>query len=450
MTTTIREDAAVEFEPSAQATVWALLVAHHRDPAVLGVRRVVARGAALDLGRTCGAFGEGVLDDPQVSRVHARVEVDPRGALTVCDLGSANGTWVDGERVAVSALREGSVVRVGPVLFVAQRAPETFPLRRSERCPALSWRTVDFAAQLRARVAGRSVVAVTGACATAWRRHLARVADDLGLTVCEQPSLRAARARPAQEVCVVAAGSLDARDLAALHDGPVGAAVVLDGAVTSTDVPTLAMPSLGERVEEIPWLVRGALLRAVGHVPAMDAGFATRLLLAQWPEDLDGIERWADAVARRSDRHAQLAWLGEDLALTGGPRLRGDAPAASVVGAACVARDGSWFRVGAEAPVDLRTRFALARVLRALVSAWERCPDETLSLDAMVEAGWPGERLVADSSANRVYVAVATLRKLGLRALLERREGGYRLAPRAGITCRDDAFDDVAGASDGA
>lgn len=450
MTTTIREDAAVEFEPHAQSIAWALVVAHHREPAVLGVRRVIARGAALDLGRACGAFGEGAFDDPQVSRAHARVEVDHRGALTVNDLGSANGTWVDGERVAVRALREGSVLRVGPVLFVAQRAPETYPLRRSERCPALSWRTVDFSARLRAHVAARSVVAVTGACATAWRRQLARVAEDLGLTVRDEASLRAARSRSAREVCVVAAGDLDAGDLDALRDAPGEAAVVLDGAVTSPAVETLAMPSLVERVEDIPWLVRAALSRALGHVPAMDAGFAARLLLAQWPEDLDGLERWADAVARRPDRHAQLTWLGEDLALTGGPRLRGEAPAPLGVGAVCVARDGTWFRVGAEAPVDLRTRFALARVLRALVAASERAPDDTLSLDAMVEAGWPGERLVGDSSANRVYVAVATLRKLGLRALLERREGGYRLAPRAGIACSDDAFDEALGAPGGA
>ena len=31
-----------------------------------------------------------------------------------------------------------------------------------------------------------------------------------------------------------------------------------------------------------------------------------------------------------------------------------------------------------------------------------------------MEAGWPGEPVLPDSGANRVYVAVATLRKLGL------------------------------------
>ena len=36
-----------------------------------------------------------------------------------------------------------------------------------------------------------------------------------------------------------------------------------------------------------------------------------------------------------------------------------------------------------------------------------------------------------------MYVAIATLRRLGLRDILERREGGYRLAPEVSIELVD-------------
>ncbi len=54
------------------------------------------------------------LDDEQVSREHCRLEVRD-GAVTVVDLGSANGTWLDGSPVgAVGAtLLVGAVLRIG-------------------------------------------------------------------------------------------------------------------------------------------------------------------------------------------------------------------------------------------------------------------------------------------------------------------------------------------------
>jgi S-DNA-T family DNA segregation ATPase FtsK/SpoIIIE len=63
-----------------------------------------------------GRAGEAVLriDDPDCSRVHAEIDVTGGGVL-IRDLGSTNGTWVDGERVADSAvaLTERSSVLVG-------------------------------------------------------------------------------------------------------------------------------------------------------------------------------------------------------------------------------------------------------------------------------------------------------------------------------------------------
>ncbi len=87
----------------------------------------------LDLtGRDSLTIGRGPRNDvdlvhPTVSRVHARV-VTRDGALLVEDAGSANGTFVNGERVRQGAPRRvepGDEIRVGPARFVvAQGALE--------------------------------------------------------------------------------------------------------------------------------------------------------------------------------------------------------------------------------------------------------------------------------------------------------------------------------------
>ncbi len=64
------------------------------------------------------------ITDPFVSQRHALVQWTARGP-TVTDLGSKNGTWVDGVRISAAYLRAGSVLRVGRVRFllVASRQP---------------------------------------------------------------------------------------------------------------------------------------------------------------------------------------------------------------------------------------------------------------------------------------------------------------------------------------
>ena len=52
------------------------------------------------------------LSDPQVSRHHAEVRPDHDG-YRVVDLGSMNGTLVNGVAVAEHALRDGDVIVVG-------------------------------------------------------------------------------------------------------------------------------------------------------------------------------------------------------------------------------------------------------------------------------------------------------------------------------------------------
>ncbi len=82
------------------------------------------------------------------------------------------------------------------------------------------------------------------------------------------------------------------------------------------------------------------------------------------------------------------------------------------------------------ARVELASRLVLWRIVAALVAQREHSPGEPLPVEALIDAGWPGERMTGDSASNRLKVALSTLRKLGLRELLVRDEsGGYLLDP---------------------
>lgn len=54
-----------------------------------------------------------------VSRKHSKLTLRD-GALKIEDLGSSNGTFVNGSRVNAAMLKAGDVVQIGPVLFVLQ------------------------------------------------------------------------------------------------------------------------------------------------------------------------------------------------------------------------------------------------------------------------------------------------------------------------------------------
>lgn len=82
------------------------------DHPVLDVdgRRYQLSGPVTVIGR--GSEADIVLDDPGVSRRHAEIRVEAGGVL-VRDLGSTNGTFVDGERASTARLRDGSTITVG-------------------------------------------------------------------------------------------------------------------------------------------------------------------------------------------------------------------------------------------------------------------------------------------------------------------------------------------------
>ncbi len=85
-------------------------------------------GGAVLLGRVPTA--DVVLMDEGVSREHARIEHDG-GRSWLIDLGSTNGTWLEGERVGRVALplRDGDRIRLGPTTLLKYGFQDTVEQR---------------------------------------------------------------------------------------------------------------------------------------------------------------------------------------------------------------------------------------------------------------------------------------------------------------------------------
>ncbi len=81
-------------------------------------RTVAIPGQALIIGRDPHCHL--VLSDPTVSARHAQITLTPSGYL-LTDLGSRNGTWVNGQRVQHHLLRPGDWVRLGNTEFIFYR-----------------------------------------------------------------------------------------------------------------------------------------------------------------------------------------------------------------------------------------------------------------------------------------------------------------------------------------
>ena len=74
------------------------------------IRQVELKPEESSIGR--GAQNDIVIDSIQASRVHAVIEVD-RAFVTIRDLGSRNGTFVNDVRVESQVLAEGDIIRLG-------------------------------------------------------------------------------------------------------------------------------------------------------------------------------------------------------------------------------------------------------------------------------------------------------------------------------------------------
>jgi transcriptional regulator with GAF, ATPase, and Fis domain len=116
---TIRQQSPVEAHLSATR---ASMDASYRDATGLHTYRLagaVVCGSAPSVG-LC-------IADPTVSRLHAEFEVRDDG-VWVRDLGSRNGTYVDGIRVGLARLPDGAQVTVGNTVVVCRAADSPLPV----------------------------------------------------------------------------------------------------------------------------------------------------------------------------------------------------------------------------------------------------------------------------------------------------------------------------------
>ena len=72
-------------------------------------------GSVRTVGRTVGA--DFIVDAALVSRLHCRLSAGSDGQLVVEDLGSTNGTVVNGKRIDRATLGAGDSLQVGRVTF---------------------------------------------------------------------------------------------------------------------------------------------------------------------------------------------------------------------------------------------------------------------------------------------------------------------------------------------
>lgn len=447
---------------------WSLLVAHHPSETFFGRRIPVTRTVVL--GRHEHQFGGGVLGDENVSRDHAALEV--RGEqLYVVDRGSHNGTYRNGERIQQANLLVGDVLELGRLMFVVdygrivhERAPDDLPgtsesylrviggLRRpaTRGAPVLLWgetgsgksRLAQFIHEFRGCEGPLKTVRAGALPSTfAEARDLIASAKK-GTLLLEaldeaNPSAQQWLVDWLDRTLAARPGSADAayQVIATVQEDPD--LIVRRDQLRSDLVHRFRgwrfrIPSLRERRVDIAILAQ-AFARSYGSPQAVIAQpLMLRLLRHEWPGNVRELEAIIERAAVHNEDKTTIGLFPELRELL---RARADpAPAASTASQTHrVHREGLWY-CGPDGELqNLSNRKTLARVLAVLVEALEQSRGVPLGIDALLARAWPDERINKRAGANRVYVALTTLRKLGLRDLLVRTDDGYMLDPAVPI-----------------
>ena len=97
------------------------------DRAMVVIHRGPAKGARFLIDQNQSSIGRSTdsqifLDDVTVSRKHAAIEIEG-GVFTLIDLGSLNGTYLNNQSVAKSALKTGDEIQIGKfhMLFITKK-----------------------------------------------------------------------------------------------------------------------------------------------------------------------------------------------------------------------------------------------------------------------------------------------------------------------------------------
>ena len=97
-----------------QAAVRASLIdtTNNRTYSLASARLLMGRESKNDI----------VVHDINASRTHAELRFEPQGVWTITDLGSTNGTLVNGAEIATHPLREGDRITIGMTNYVFTQA----------------------------------------------------------------------------------------------------------------------------------------------------------------------------------------------------------------------------------------------------------------------------------------------------------------------------------------
>src|SRR5262245_45140224 len=98
-----------------------------------GEERLVNGTGALVVGRS-SQLKFAMPEDRLLSREHFKIEVDPQ-VCRITDLGSTNGTKVNGLWVESAEIRDGDTIAAGESEFVLQVEQTSFTLSTRPRCP---------------------------------------------------------------------------------------------------------------------------------------------------------------------------------------------------------------------------------------------------------------------------------------------------------------------------
>src|SRR5689334_3244169 len=93
-----------------------LLIESSRESRIVRLRQ----GHALTIGR--GSDADVTLADTLMSRIHARIQLTAHGECWIEDLGSTNGTFLDGRPIRRSTVNPGAEIVFGNVRAVLLRA----------------------------------------------------------------------------------------------------------------------------------------------------------------------------------------------------------------------------------------------------------------------------------------------------------------------------------------
>jgi predicted ATPase len=194
---------------------------------------------------------------------------------------------------------------------------------------------------------------------------------------------------------------------------------------------------------------RGHLLlcqaREAERAGRTDAARGLREEALRLVEEGHAIGRIAADDRRAGERSADLRFAvrlleraaGERPAAGGRTQARAESAAAAEGGALVIAQSGLWLRPPRGERVSLERRRSLRLLVQRLADRRREAPGEPVAVADLVRCGWPGEDVHTELGAGRVYTALSTLRRLGLRPVLLGRDDGYLLDPSVPLVRAD-------------